>query len=67
MAQDFNCQPGQILDLGTPKQRFENNKQVIQPAKELASTGAKPRRKNLTFSRNTLAGETRASPRVYTS
>jgi hypothetical protein len=30
---------GQHLDLGTPKQRFENNKQAIQLAKELASTG----------------------------
>lgn len=31
--------PGHSLDLGTPKQRFENNKQAIQLAKELASTG----------------------------
>ncbi len=36
---DFHFQPGQSLDLGTPKQRFENNKQAIQLAKELASTG----------------------------
>ena len=39
MAQnDFYFQPGQTLDLGTPKQRFANNKQAIQLAKELAST-----------------------------
>jgi hypothetical protein len=31
--------PGQSLDLGTPKQRFENNKQAIRLAKELASSG----------------------------
>ena len=35
----FYFHPGQALDLGTPKQRFENNKQAIQLAKELASTG----------------------------
>jgi len=34
---DFYFQPGQTLDLGTPKQRFENNRQAIRLAKELAS------------------------------
>jgi hypothetical protein len=36
---DFYFQPSQTLDLGTPKQRFETNKQAIQLAKELVSTG----------------------------
>src|SRR5258706_8244114 len=36
---DFYFQPGQALDLGTPKQRFENNKQAITLANELSSTG----------------------------
>jgi N12 class adenine-specific DNA methylase len=36
---DFYFQLGQPLDLGTPKQRFEKNKEAIQLAKELSSTG----------------------------
>lgn len=39
MAHDFYFQPGQRLDPGLPKQRFENNKRAILLAKELASTG----------------------------
>ncbi len=38
MAQDFYFN-GQALDLGTPNQRFENNKRAICLAKELAATG----------------------------
>ena len=37
LGNDFYFQPGQTLDLGTPKQRFEKNKQAIALAKELAS------------------------------
>lgn len=40
LGNDFYFQPGQVLDLGTPKQRLENNKQAIQLAKELASAGS---------------------------
>jgi hypothetical protein len=38
---DFYFQPGGCgsVDVGTPKQRFETNKQAIRLAKELASTG----------------------------
>jgi hypothetical protein len=39
LGNEFYFQLVQPLDLGSPKQRFENNKQVIQLAKELASSG----------------------------
>lgn len=66
LRNDFYFQLGQILDLGTPKQRFENNKQAIQLAKELASTGriALPEELAL-FSKYVGWGDSRLASRVH--
>jgi len=63
---DFFFQPGQILDLGTPKQRFENNKQAINLIKELSSTGriALPEELEL-LSKYVGWGDSRLASRVH--
>lgn len=63
---DFYFQTGQLLDLGTPKQRFENNKQAIQLAKELRSTGRKALPEELSIlSKYAGWGDSRLASRVH--
>jgi hypothetical protein len=66
LGNDFYFQYGQILDLGTPKQRFENNKQAIHLPKELVFTGRTARPEELApLSKYVGWGDSRLSSRVH--